>query len=509
MASGTTTPDDWLSVANREESFWGERVRALAPLARRELLDAADRLAEGAHAVRALDAYEALEADLDPSKAVDAARIRRLVEGRRGGVPLLEPLFVRTAAACVDPGLSLDAAAIVAQHAVHRGDVDTADRQYVALFARVRGRGDRAEAAAFVNFARFCMGTGREFEALAASRRAEALFTSLDQPWGMALARLHRSAVIQLLRDWVRLPAAIAAVEEMLPRLSEREASLLRISILDRRAHEAWSRGRIDDALRHVDEAEALSRASRSVPSAVADPRTGALLRVLAFVAGRRFDEAVFAADRALASGDARDARGMFLRCARLEARVALGRDGVENEARAILDDCVADRRKLSPGRRRECAASVAHALAALPPALHTMRRAFDVAATAAFERAIEVDRFARELPEAALLSPEDVETLSDHRRATLVEQSALGTAVALALERAAEDGRSPLPMFGDADGLTCVCAWCQRVRTKDGVWLTVQQFLPLRSAGPVQLTHGICESCAPSLAAQAAAAAP
>ncbi len=365
----------------------------------------------------------------------------------------------------------------------------------------------RAEATAFVRLARDCVDEGREFEALAASRRAEVLFTAIDEPFGVAVARLHRSAVIQDLMDWVRLPAAIAAVEQLLPRLAEREVNLLRVPLLDRRAHEAWSRGRIDDALRHVEEAEVRSLDSAAAPTAFADPRTGALLRVLALVAGRRFDEAVAATDRALATGEPRDVRGLSLRAARLGARVAMGADGVEEEAASILDDCTTGRRELSPGRRRECATNVAHALAPRPSALRTMRRALDVAATAAFERAVEVDRFVHELPEAAPLLPEDVETLSDHRRATLTEQAALGTAVVLALEKAAEEGRSPLPMFGDADGLTCVCAWCQRVRTRDGLWLTVQQFLPLRSAGPVQLTHGICETCAPALVADAAAA--
>ena len=368
---------------------------------------------------------------------------------------------------------------------------------------------DRADAATFLELACRCVETGREFEALAASRHAETLYTTLDEPRGIALARLHRSAVIQSLHDWVRLPVALAAVEAVLARLTAHEALPIRIALHGLRSEEASSRGRTDDALRHVDAALSLASASPSTPSGFADPRAAALLRVRALVAARRFEEAIIVSDAALASGDVRDARGLSLRCARLEARAALEPDGVETEATSILGDCEARSLDPSPGRRRECAARVAHALAALPFALRTMRHAYEVAARAAFERAVEVDRFVHESPEMAPLPPEDAETLSDHRRATRGEQDALGTAVALALERAAEDGRSPLPMFGDADGLTCVCAWCQRVRTRDGVWLTVQQFLPLRSAGPVQLTHGICDGCAPALVADAAAATP
>ena len=383
------------------------------------------------------------------------------------------------------------------------------DREPIARCVRTRGQADSAEASAFVDLARFCVGAGREFEALVTARHAEALFERLDRPFGIALARLHRSAVIQQLRDWVRLPAAIAAVETMLSRLGEREARRFRASLLDRRAHAALSRGLIELALRHVDEAEALAKEGGTGPTAFDDPRAGDLLRALAFLAGRRHEEALFAADRALASGDGRDRRGMHARCVRLEARVRLGERRVEDEARAILDDCVAGATTLGAGRRREYATGVAHALSSFPPALRTMRHAFEVAALAAFERAVEVDRFVRAFPEIAVLRPDDVETFADYRRAGLSEQAALGTAVVLALERAVEEGRAPLPMFGDADGLTCVCAWCQRVRARDGIWLTVQQFLPLRSAGPFQLTHGICGECVPILEAQVAEAAP
>jgi hypothetical protein len=56
------------------------------------------------------------------------------------------------------------------------------------------------------------------------------------------------------------------------------------------------------------------------------------------------------------------------------------------------------------------------------------------------------------------------------------------------------------LPTDGE---LTCICAWCQRVRTTDGVWLSIQQFLPLQLEGPIELTHGICDACIPGVRGQ------
>lgn len=504
MAADARSPRDWIRAADRADGAWAAAVRTLPPEARREVLAAADACFAAEDRARAADVYETLAADLDPAVPEGVARIRRLVAERRAVAPDLEDLFTRTAASSADPTLGAEALAILVQRALARGDRDCAERAFVGLIDRVRGRADRIEGVAYVNYARFCLSSGREFEALASARRAEALFRSLHDSWGFVLAVMHRGRVAQDLRDWTRVDESIAQIEAMVPLLPAREAALVRISLHDRRAHAAWARGRTDEALLHADEADALERRGSAESPSLTDPRTSALLRVLALVAGKRLDEAVSTADRALAYGARHEPSSMFLRTARLEARVASGASDVEAEASSILDDCRDHEAGLSPGRRREFATGVARALVGVPSALPTMRRAFDVAAAAAFERAAEVDRFVHTLPEASELLPEDAEMLESHRRSTLAEQAALGAAVARALERAAEEGRSPLPMFGDAGGLIRVCAWCQRVRTNDGAWLSVQQFLPLRSAVPMRVTHGICDRCSAALLARA-----
>lgn len=408
----------------------------------------------------------------------------------------------------VDPsegGLSLEFTAIEARRAALRGDVAEAERFHAMRFARAHAEGDAALARAFVDYAQFCLEGAREFEALASAGRAEALFLGLGDPSGMALARLHRGAVVQALRDWVRLPAAIESVEALRPRLTERVRRIAEPALDFARANLAGAHGRYEDARRLLEEARARPRESGLEPASCFDPRAAELLEIRWSVAQGRFDEAIARADARLHAGRTDDATVLALRGARLAAQAGRGTDGVEAAASALLDGCAHPDPSCRPGHVREIAMGVAHVLGAMPSAARTMRRAFEVAAVAAFARAVEVDRFVHRLPEAAELCAEDAETLSDHRRATRAEQDALGAAVVIALERAAEAGLSPLPMFGDAHGLTCVCAWCRRVRTRDGIWLTVEQFLPLRSAGSVHLSHGACETCAPALLADAA----
>ncbi len=43
--------------------------------------------------------------------------------------------------------------------------------------------------------------------------------------------------------------------------------------------------------------------------------------------------------------------------------------------------------------------------------------------------------------------------------------------------------------------GLLPVCAWCHRVRSDEGYWLSVDSYL--RRHTDVQVTHGICPECA------------
>lgn len=50
--------------------------------------------------------------------------------------------------------------------------------------------------------------------------------------------------------------------------------------------------------------------------------------------------------------------------------------------------------------------------------------------------------------------------------------------------------------------GLLPVCAWCRKLRDPKGYWSDLEQFLADHT--DALLTHGICESCAASVAAEA-----
>jgi CheY-like chemotaxis protein len=47
--------------------------------------------------------------------------------------------------------------------------------------------------------------------------------------------------------------------------------------------------------------------------------------------------------------------------------------------------------------------------------------------------------------------------------------------------------------------GMLPVCAWCKKVRSDEGYWMTVDQYLRTRS--DLEFSHGVCPSCAAGMA--------
>jgi len=46
--------------------------------------------------------------------------------------------------------------------------------------------------------------------------------------------------------------------------------------------------------------------------------------------------------------------------------------------------------------------------------------------------------------------------------------------------------------------GMLPVCAWCKKVRSDEGYWMTVEQYL--RSQPNLELSHGVCPTCAAAM---------
>ncbi|HWD18462.1 MAG TPA: response regulator [Verrucomicrobiae bacterium] len=46
--------------------------------------------------------------------------------------------------------------------------------------------------------------------------------------------------------------------------------------------------------------------------------------------------------------------------------------------------------------------------------------------------------------------------------------------------------------------GMLPICAWCKKVRSDEGYWMTVDQYL--RSHSDIEFSHGVCPTCAASI---------
>jgi hypothetical protein len=121
-------------------------------------------------------------------------------------------------------------------------------------------------------------------------------------------------------------------------------------------------------------------------------------------------------------------------------------------------------------------------------------RQALDCAATCAVERIVETERAVRALPELAQVSREDFELLGRARMRYAGEHRDLLRSLARLFEGAAARGEPWLDALRSGDQ-ALVCAWCERVRARGGVWVPVGHYLPRE--GPLLMTHGICSDCA------------
>ena len=63
---------------------------------------------------------------------------------------------------------------------------------------------------------------------------------------------------------------------------------------------------------------------------------------------------------------------------------------------------------------------------------------------------------------------------------------------------RAIESLRSGEKRIENLEALLPLCAWCKRVRTDEGIWKPVEEYL--RDKGAPEATHGICPDCAARL---------
>ena len=434
---------------------------------------------------------------LDPGDSRDSRRILRHLTSSRIPGACLDAFLARVAAQAPDPETRRLADLVCGQNAMFAGDLREADRRVRGVLLESRGSGSRVERVAILALGRVSLQSRREFEALVLARRAVRAMDAAGDAWGSVISRLTAASVLSMIGDMNRLSEAL---DDLRPRtrgvtdpvrrpLVERTYRIRRAEVLE-------SEGRHAAALHALVAAERVG--GRLYPG---EQRTTLILRAEILLADGRLERAADDLTTAAGLGPATDVRGLRIRARRLGLDVRREASTAVDDAGALLDDLQwGAQADVGPAARRELAIQIAEAVGPIPSALPLARRAYDLAAAAAFERLIELERFVRDVPESAAPTRDDLRVLEDLRRRTVAAQRDTHAAVARLIAEAAREGRTPVPMLPSDGGLICVCAWCQRVRTSDGVWLSIQQFLPLQTDGAIQLTHGICDACLPVL---------
>ncbi len=158
----------------------------------------------------------------------------------------------------------------------------------------------------------------------------------------------------------------------------------------------------------------------------------------------------------------------------------------------ALLEKTRADE-AMAPHRVRNAAALAAW-FAARPGYGGAARRTYDLAAAAVIQRITQLSTAVPELEAIGVEVGTAADDLAELRRGFLAEQEDLLARVAQ-LFRSQPDAVAPVVVTEEQDAeLVHLCAWCERVRTPEGVWLPIGHFIP--RVGPLPISHGICGDC-------------
>ncbi len=470
------------------DDAWAAAVRESPEATRAALLHAADGGRDGPDAATALDVLRALADEL-PFEGADAeARLLWMIERSRPVDSILEAVCRRSVHQARSRDLRVRAGLRLGRLRDYAGDTREARAFLQAALEEVRGDGSQLEAAALYNVGRVEILSGRWLEALVALERAAGLADAGERSAAIVVVRTALVEVCTRLGDvggardhLLRIRSAIQAVEasrrgamgrqlraaeadvaaaegrwaDVVDRLGEmpdpdRDAAALWRRSMLARAHARL--GQSDVALQHIARADEVTDAAGTVRARLESERIHCLT-----LAGDR-ESAFERAERLLCD---------------LEARV---RDG----SGPYVAVCVA--------------AELAHTLEQAESGHELILRAYDVAATGAVARLVQIHQFVA--GPAAVDDEVIARVLRRTERSWIDEHDQLLDRVAEALRRAAESTDvAGLAPFVDADSFVHACAWCRRVRTEPGrPWLPIGEFLA--RAEFIRVSHGICPSC-------------
>ncbi|MFO0934005.1 MAG: hypothetical protein U1E39_15060 [Planctomycetota bacterium] len=481
---------------------WRSAAAALPPADLERLAEGIDALArlDAPSRAFAVEAYLGVPETLDPRRPGAVERWRFLFD-RTGANPRLEAPLRRALELGLPPGeLTWTAKAVLAQRLDVDGRGDEAEALLREVLVAARSSGTRVERGALANLVWMCLNRGREAEALVLARYTLGRMVAAGDAWGEAILLDQLAHLYGWGHAWDEVRKVVEALGDLEPRADpgwRAKVAVMRERHLARIAHAS---GAIDDALAALDRAEAgVERAVEpGVLRGIGRTRVRMLLDagrveeagrrladLTATPAGERVEEVVLHARVAVASappGPARRAVELAL------AMLALRGPGAA-----------------SPGVRVRTATELAPSLRTRADLADLVVRVYDVAAGAVVERLAELETFVRDTPEVARPTASDLRLLDAMRVRFLSEHAELGRALVRLHAASGPGATDALARLHDAGtGFVCVCAWCQRVRTRDGGWLPVQQFLPLAPRGPFEVTHGMCDACYRSLDADA-----
>ena len=117
--------------------------------------------------------------------------------------------------------------------------------------------------------------------------------------------------------------------------------------------------------------------------------------------------------------------------------------------------------------------------------------RAYDLAATTALRRIVQLADCIERIPELADTREEDHHHLRSLRGEYLGVHREILDRVARLLEQAPDH---PVFRGAEQDRVICVCAWCGLVGAQEGSWIPVAHLVPAQLDVPV--SHGICPRC-------------
>jgi len=424
-------------------------------------------------------------ADLDPAGPGDIAGIRRLFECARSdqvpGDDFLAEVIARSPCA----RLRGEARLMLGMMVQIREDPAAAVPHFTRGLRDTWGSGGSIERRAVINFSILCVSQQRPLEAMLLARRGRAI--SAADEFHAAISDLNLAAALMALGDFQRATELLRAVDEVADRLRGGERRYVDVIRHMYRIAAAYENVSVETARASLQYLESAGE------TGICSSTMWCFRARVAFAAGE-MEDAVCALQHlrspdepwteAIADSLLLEVRA-YLRLDQREQALALALTLIERLEAPISDS-------ISPGNRLETARVLAEEIGDRPDSADLARRALAIAATGALERIWQADRFRRDLPGFEFLTGEDRRVIDEyHGRFT----SAYGDVLSqMARFLASPEELARSHAADPSEQLICVCAWCQRIRGPEGLWLDVGEFDP--PGGSVRMTHGACEPC-------------